>query len=89
MDGIVGASVTGLLMLRRVIYRLFCLQCEHNEAIAFFGAAMGVFYGLTASLIAVNTWQSYAELRDLALREASSLAALYRNDSGCPEPPRG
>lgn len=89
VGGIVVLSVLGLLVSRRGIYRLFCLQCEHNEAIAFFGAAMGVFYGLTASLIAVNTWQSYTQLRDLASREAASLAALYRDAGGYPEPLRG
>ena len=93
VGGIVIASVAGLLVLRRGIYRLCCLQGEHseaiNEAISFFGAAMGVFYGLTASLIAINTWQSYTELRGLASREAASLAALYRDASGYPEPIRG
>lgn len=92
VGGIVAASVAGLLVLRRWIYGLCCLQSEHNEAIneaiSFFGAAMGVFYGLTASLIAINTWQSYTELRGLASREAASLAALYRDAGGYPQPLR-
>jgi hypothetical protein len=47
-----------------------------------------VFLGLMLGLLAVATYQNYANVRDIVAREASSLSALYREISGLPEPIR-
>jgi hypothetical protein len=50
--------------------------------------SMMVFYGLVTALIAVNVWESHAEVSRIVSKEASALAALYRDASGYPEPVR-
>ena len=51
-------------------------------------AIFGVIYGLLLGLLAVATYQNYAEVENTVENEASSLAALYRDVSSYPEPKR-
>lgn len=46
---------------------------------AFSGAlgAIGVFYGVTVGLIAIDVWQRHANAEDIAAREAAAIQVLY------------
>jgi len=59
-----------------------------NELVGDFMQYFGVIYGLLLGLLAVATYQSYAEVENTVENEASSLAALYRDVSSYPEPKR-
>jgi len=48
-----------------------------------------VLFGLLLGLLAVATYQNYANVGDIVDNEASSLAALYREISSLPQPGRG
>lgn len=52
-------------------------------------SAIGVFYGLTIGLVAVATWENFTTVDDQVSHEVASLAALYRDVSGFPDPTRG
>jgi hypothetical protein len=52
-------------------------------------SSYSVFYGILVGLLAVAAYQNYGNLSDLVTREASSLAALYRDLRGYPQPTRG
>ncbi|WP_158886868.1 DUF4239 domain-containing protein [Amycolatopsis anabasis] len=49
----------------------------------------GLFYGLLLGLIAAATYSTYSDAADTVASEATSIAALYRDVSGYPEPIRG
>src|SRR4029079_9663710 len=48
----------------------------------------GVIYGLLLGLLAVATYQNHSDVEKAVSSEASSLAALYRDVTGYPEPQR-
>jgi hypothetical protein len=50
--------------------------------------AVLVFYGLAVALIGVSVWQTYSVVSRIVTGEATSLASLYRDVSGYPEPIR-
>jgi hypothetical protein len=50
--------------------------------------AVMVFYGLALALIAVNVWQTHSDVAKVVSQEATAAAALYRDVSSYPEPPR-
>jgi Protein of unknown function (DUF4239) len=94
---IVGLAIIGslclfalgglLLVRRRVLPRLRI----HDEDAHFSGAmvhSVMVFYGLALALIAVNVFETYADVSKVVSQEATALAALYRDASGYPEPIR-
>ena len=47
-----------------------------------------VFYGLALALIAVNVFETYADVSKIISQEATALAVLYRDVSAYPEPIR-
>jgi Protein of unknown function (DUF4239) len=47
-----------------------------------------VFYGLALALIAVNVFETYADVSKTVSQEATALAVLYRDVSAYPEPIR-
>ena len=57
--------------------------------VSYYLGAFGVFYGLTIGLIAVATWQNYADLDGLVNRRPAALRVLDRGVSWYPEPARG
>jgi len=82
-------ALLGLMAGRTWIYRTFRLSDETNESVNGFVAGAGVLYGLLLGLVAVATWQNYDSANTLASKEASSIAALYRDVCAFPEPERG
>ena len=81
-------AISGLLLVRRhVLPRLRI----HHEDSHFSGAmvhSVMVFYGLAVALIAVNVFETYANVSKIISQEATALAALYRDVSAYPEPIR-
>ena len=81
-------AVVGLSFVRRRILPRLRVRSEDSE----FGGAMVqsvmVFYGLAVALIAVNVWQTYADVAKVVSGEATAAAALYRDVSSYPEPVR-
>jgi hypothetical protein len=81
-------AIGGLLLVRR--YVLPRLHVSHEDA-HFSGAmvhSIMVFYGLALALIAVNVFETYADVSKIISQEATALAALYRDMSAYPEPVR-
>jgi hypothetical protein len=78
-------AIGGLLLVRRhVLPRLRI----HDEDSHFSGAmvhSVMVFYGLAVALIAVNVFETYADVSKIISQEATALAALYRDVSAYPE----
>lgn len=81
-------AIGGLLLVRRFV--LPRLRIDHHDA-HFSGTmvhSVMVFYGLALALIAVNVFETYADVSKIVSTEASSLAMLYRDVSTYPEPIR-
>ena len=76
----------------RVIHRWLLPRLQVSSADSEFTGAMlqsvMVFYGLAVALIAVSVWGTYGEISHSVSAEATSLAALYRDVGGYPEPIR-
>jgi len=82
-------SLGGFLLVRRFVLPRLHYSEGVNEAISGTVQAIGVFYGITVGLIAVGVWNTNSNASDLVSKEASSIAALYRDVAGYPEPLRG
>jgi hypothetical protein len=52
-------------------------------------SSFSVLYGLLLGLLAVAAYQNFSSLSDIVTKEAASLAALYRDVGGYPQPIRG
>jgi hypothetical protein len=59
-----------------------------NGVVGWFFSAIFTIYGITLGLIAVTTWESYSRVSEIVSQEASSIAALYRDTAGFPDPLR-
>ena len=86
VGGFVALSVGGLALFRWLSHGRVNLPEDMNNDVIFFASAIGVFYSLTVGLIAVGVWTNYSQTQDIVSGEAASLAALYRDVSGYPEP---
>ncbi len=84
----IGYTWLGILLFRRRVRRWLGPQPGENELVSYFLSGFGVFYGLAVGLIAVATYQSYSDADSAVGKEATSLAALYIDVSGYPEPAR-
>jgi hypothetical protein len=60
-----------------------------NEMVGLALSSYFVLFGLLLGLLAVATYQNYANVHNIVTNEASSLAALYREISSLPQPSRG
>ena len=81
-------AIGGLLFVRR---RVLPHLRIHDEDSHFCGAmvhSVMVFYGLALALIAVNVFETYADVSKIISQEATALAVLYRDVSAYPEPIR-
>lgn len=81
-------SVGGQRLTRNWVRRLMGEPPGHNDVVSYYLGAFGVFYGITLGLISVGVWQDFTDVDSTAGAEASSIAALYRDVSGFPEPTR-
>jgi hypothetical protein len=60
-----------------------------NDMVGLALSSYFVLFGLLLGLLAVATYQNYANVGNIVTNEASSLAALYREISSLPQPSRG
>jgi len=74
---------------RRALWRaLGPLALGHALAIGVTSYDGSVFYGITVGLIAAGVWNTNSTASELASKEATSIATLYRDVSGYPPPAR-
>lgn len=81
-------SLAGLLLARRFVVPRLSYVGDINEAVSGTVQAIGVFYGITVGLIAAGVWSTNSTAMELASKEATSVATLYRDVSGYPQPTR-
>ena len=85
----VAGSLIGLATTRRFSRRRGLHALVDNGVIGWiFSAILGI-YAIAIGLMAVATWGNASAAAGLASHEAAEIAALYRDLSGYPEPPRG
>ena len=80
-------GIGGLLATRKWVSRLH-VTASHNEIVSYYLSTVAIFYGIMLGLIAVSVWEGYNSATTAVSLEAGSLAALYRDVSGYPEPDR-
>jgi len=86
---VVGLALAGLFISRPFVGRIVGGTSKHNDLVSYFLGAMGVFYGLALSLIAVATWENYTDVAAVVTSEAAAVSSLYRDLDGYPQPLRG
>jgi hypothetical protein len=87
-----GASVAlmwfGIIFLKPFLRLWFRRQTDTNSVVGNTLSSFSVFYGLLLGLISVATYQNFSTLSDNITREASVVAALYRDFSHYDQPAR-
>jgi hypothetical protein len=81
-------TVGGIFLFRPVFRPWIHTQPKNNDMVGLALSSFSVFYGLLVGLIAVAAYQNFSTVTDLVDKEASSLAALYRDAGGYPNPIR-
>lgn len=81
-------GVVGLFVFLRVFHDWLHKDERTNEMIGFAMTSFALLHGLLLGLLAVAAYNNYAETIAAVTAEASSLAALYRDLGGFPEPAR-
>jgi hypothetical protein len=84
----VGLSLVGLFLFQRLLAGRLRLSEDLNNQVIFFASMIGMFYSLTAGMIAVGVWTTYRNMENVVSSEATSIGCLYRDISGYPEPSR-
>lgn len=80
-------SLIGSQLLRSWVRETAADQPEHNDIVGNFLSAGGVLYGLLLGLVAVGAWQNHSDAEAIVTREATRIAALYRDLAVYPDPP--
>jgi len=76
-----GLALGGLICFRRyVLPRLHFVQTDTDISVALVPSIM-VIYGLVMALISVHVWEANQDVQSITSREATTLAALYRDAS--------
>jgi hypothetical protein len=81
-----GATVGGILLFRPLFQSWIHTKPKNNEMIGLVLSSFSLLYGLLIGLLAVAAYQNLATVSDRVDREASTIAALYRDISGYPPP---
>jgi hypothetical protein len=81
-------AIGGLLLVRRRVLPHLRIHDEDSHFSAAMVHSVMVFYGLALALIAVNVFETYADVSKIISQEATALAVLYRDVSTYPEPIR-
>ena len=79
----------GIFLTRATVHSWLHQEKRANEMVGLALSSYFVLFGLLLGLVAVATYQNYANVSDIVDNEASSLAALYREISSLPQPSRG
>jgi len=84
----VAFAIAGLYVFQRVSAGRLKLSEELNNQVIFFASMIGMFYSLTAGMIAIGVWTAYRNAENIVSSEATSIGCLYRDIGGYPEPIR-
>lgn len=82
----VGAFLLIVIALRRWVPRDPERMGEWDRVLGYSIAVYGVLYGVILALIAAASYENYRDVEEIVLQETSSVAVLYRDASGFPEP---
>ena len=82
-------GLAGLFLTRKLVRKLHRIDHSHNDIVSYYLAAVTVFYGITLGLVAVGTWNTYADISGKIDSEAQVIASIYRDARGYEEPWRG
>ena len=85
----VGATWLLILLFHVAFHRWIHTEKRANDMVGFAFSSFSVLYGLLVGLLAVAAYQNFAGVSDIVTKEASSLAALYRDVEAYPQPIRG
>jgi hypothetical protein len=84
----VSVGLIGLFATRKWVRTIHIHEHSHNEVVGYYLNAVCVFYGITLGLLAVATWQNFADVETRTGEEGAAVGVLYRDVSGLPEPHR-
>jgi hypothetical protein len=85
----VAFTWAGIFLTRVTVHSWLHRDKRANEMVGLALSSYFVLFGLLLGLVAVATYQNYANVGDIVTNEASSLSALYREVSSLPPPIRG
>jgi hypothetical protein len=83
-----ACAVAGTMFFRRYTHAWLHREKRANELLGVALGSFSVLYGLLLGLLAVASYQNFANTEDLETKEASSLTAAYRDCTGLPDPQR-
>lgn len=86
--GFAGFAMVGTLLFRRVAARWVHKGKVANEHLGVALGSFSVLYGILLGLLAVASFQNFANTEDLETKEAARLIGVYRECSGLPDPQR-
>lgn len=86
--GFVAATWIGIFLTRRTMRAWIHRETRANDMIGFALSGYYVIFGLLLGLLAIATYQNYSNVIDMIDKEASSIAALYRDAEAYPQPAR-
>src|SRR5215470_16244826 len=78
----------GIFLTRATIHSWVHQDRRTNDMVGIALSSFFVLFGLLLGLLAVATYQNYSNVGDIVDKEASSMAALYRDFAGYPQPIR-
>ena len=79
----------GIFLTRVTVHSWLHQEKRANEMVGLALSSYFVLFGILLGLVAVATYQNFANVGGIVDSEASSLDALYREISSLPEPSRG
>lgn len=82
-------SWLGILVLRPYARRWIHARRSANDMIGFALASYATLYGILLGLLAVEAYQDFASVQDTVSKQALTLATLYQDLDGLPQPLRG
>lgn len=84
----IGGSVVASLIVQPRLRKLFDKYSERNEVIDPILGYMGLIFGILIGSLAITTHQNQSSAQDSVMKEAATIAVLYRSFSQYPEPKR-
>jgi uncharacterized protein DUF4239 len=86
--GLSGFSLAAQWLIRTRVMQGLRMRPHEAEYPATIIASVMVFYGLVAALVAITVWEKHTTVEERVSAEASSIASVWRDLGGYPEPAR-
>jgi hypothetical protein len=84
----VGVTWIGIFVTRATVHSWVHREPRANDMVGLALSSFFVLFGLLLGLVAVATYQNFSSVSDTVDKEASSIAALYRDFGAYPQPIR-